>query len=160
MFNWIVGRNILSYVLIVLLAASITCGAGWHLTKNQLKVERAERKNDKLAYEKAQADATAKALQEKIEKEREYAKIKEEQDIAYSKLLNEYRSAVVRYKAAQGSARKTYLPSNSSSPSVDAGTSTSPLVPVPEDDLLICATNTAKAQIAHEWAKSLQENNQ
>jgi hypothetical protein len=127
------------------------------LTKNQLKVERAERKNDRLTYEKAQADATAKALQEKMEKEREYARIKEEQDVAYGRLLNEYRSAVVRYKAAQSSARRTYLPGNPSASGVDAGTGSGSFIPVPEDDLLICATNTAKAQIAHEWAKSLQE---
>ncbi len=157
MFNWIIARSIVPHVVIVLFALFVTASAGWYITRNNLVLERTERANDKLTYEKAQADATAKALKEKQEKEAEYAAIKAKQDSSYLKLLNEYRSAVVRYKTAQRQARRSNLPSTPGSSSVDVRPGDDSLVSVPFSDLEICAVNTAKAQVAHEWALEINK---
>lgn len=163
MFNWLIIKGIVPHVIIVLIAAAITGAAGWGITKLKLdnmelkyEVQVKQNENDRKAYEKAAAEAKAKAQEVVRKKEQEYAEIKAQQDAAYSKLSNEYRLAIVRYKnsvRAGGPGSSTTTGSASSS----EGTSGDSLIPVPEDDLRICAVNTAKAQIAHDWVMSLEQ---
>lgn len=163
MFNWIIARGVLPHIVIVLVAAVITGFAGWKITdlrldrkEAQLEKQVLQNENDRKAYRQAQAEAEAKAQEVAREKEREYARIKAEQDASYSKLLTDYRAAVLRYTRAVQTGR--------TNPTIPAGTtagvkgaSRDSLIPVPEDDLRICADNTAKAQIAHDWVKSLKD---
>lgn len=172
MLNWLITKGILPHVVIVLIAAAITGAVGWGITK--LKLDNMETKyenqvlqneNDRKAYEKAAAEAKAKAQEVVRKKEQEYAEIKAKQDAAYSKLSNDYRLAIVRYKNSVRTSGPGFAQSPGSSPSVEGagGDSLVPqadtLVPVPEDDLRICAVNTAKAQIAHDWVMSLDKSN-
>jgi len=166
MFNWLILKGIVPHVVIVLFAAAVTGGVGWGITKLKLdnmelkyEVQVKQNENDRKAYEAAQAKATAKAQEDARLKEQKYAQIKAEQDAAYSQLLDKYRVTLVRYKA-EITGRPTSrgnLPTTSEAASGATGPSGDSLIPVPEDDLRICAVNTAKAQVAHEWVTELQK---
>ncbi len=166
MFNWLILKGIVPHVVIVLFAAAVTGGVGWGITKLKLdnmelryEMQVQQNENDRKAYEAAQAKATAKAQEDARLKEQKYAQIKAEQDAAYSQLLDKYRVTLMRYKA-EVVGRPTggiNLPTTSAAASGAAGPSGDSLIPVPEDDLRICAVNTAKAQVAHEWVSELQK---
>lgn len=155
MFAWLVKAW--PQVLLVLVAFTITFGTGWYVTGVRLDAEKAARLEDKATYRAAQSEYEAKALKEKIEKEAEYDRISKKHDAAYGDLLTQYRAALVRYKATQGTNGGYNLPSASEAPSGADGTSGDTILPVSEADLLICATNTAKAKIAHDWATEIQK---
>jgi hypothetical protein len=154
---WSVISRIFPHVIIVLFAALLTTSAGWFITSSKLSAERLGRANDRLLYEQAQQNATINALNEKLVKEAEYDKIKAKADADYSRLLDEFRATLVRYKAAKGTTGRDNLPSPADSPAVDARPGQDTFIPVSESDLLICAENTAKALTAHEWAKSITD---
>ncbi len=166
MFNWLIVKGIVPHVVIVLFAAAVTGGVGWGITKlkldykeTQLENQILRNENDRKAYAKAQAEAEAKAQEVARKKEQQYAEIKAEQDAAYSKLLNQYRVTLVRYKAEvakRPTGGSNLPPTPGTAPGVE-GEGGDSLIPVPEDDLRICAVNTAKAQIAHEWVTELQK---
>lgn len=166
MFNWLILKGIVPHVVIVLFAAAVTGGVGWGITKLKLdnmelkyEVQVKQNENDRKAYEAAQAKATAKAQEDARLKEQKYAQIKAEQDAAYSQLLDKYRVTLMRYKA-EVVGRTTggiNLPTASEAASGAVGPSGDSFIPVPEDDLRICAVNTAKAQVAHEWVTELQK---
>jgi hypothetical protein len=155
MFDWFRLSSVLPHVLIVLFAAAVTSAVGWYITGGKLDVERLGRENDRISYVAEQERYKANALNEKMIKEAEYARIKEEQDVAYNNLLTQYRTAIVRYKASFSPGSRANLPSSTPATPVDAGAGSNTLVPVPIEDLEICAVNTAKAQVAHEWAKEI-----
>ena len=166
MFNWIIIRGIVPHVVIVLFAAAVTGMVGWGVTKiklnykeTQLENQILRNENDRKTYVAAQAEARANAEKAVKEKERQYAEIKAEQDAAYNELLNRYRVTLVRYKA-ETSRRPTdgvNLPYSSEASSGVEGEGGDSLIPIPEDDLRICAINTVKAQIAHEWVTELDK---
>ncbi len=163
MLNWLITKGILPHVVIVLIAAAITGAVGWGITKLKLdnmelkyEVQVKQNENDRKAYEKAAAEAKAKAQEVVRQKEKEHAEIKAKQDAAYSKLSNEYRLAIVRYKNSVRASGPGSPAQPGGAPSAE-GEGGDSLVPVPEDDLRICAVNTAKAQIAHDWVMSLEQ---
>ncbi|MDF0543320.1 hypothetical protein PX699_13260 [Sphingobium sp. H39-3-25] len=127
---------------------------GRHL--DSLKAERAGRKEDRAAYNRAQMEATAKAFAQKQALEKEYERKAEVADAAYSDLSGQYRAAVLRYAAAQRAAGRTDLPGATQAPEVSDGSGQGAGIPqgsilIATDDALICAENTARLQIARGW---------
>ena len=149
--------GVLPHVLIVLFALVVTSSAGWYITKGKLDGERVGRQHDRTLYTLEQERYKTNALNEKMLKEREYNDIKQKQDAAYSRLLDEYRTSVMRYKAVKSQDGRRYLPPSTDPASIDARPGEDSLIPIPENDLLICAENTAKAQVAHDWALEIQK---
>jgi len=125
-----------------------------------LQAEKVQRQADHAEYAKAQSEAAQIALRAKIEKDAENVAKAEQADDRYAALSAQYRAAIVRAKAAQGTGRATDLPSASESAASVDRSGGSPVFPVgniliPEADAFICATNTARLQAAREWAMGL-----
>lgn len=127
----------------------------------ELETERLGRASDRKDYQRAQAEATANALSDKMKKEAEYAAKADEADARYTDLSGQYRAAVLRYQAAQRAAGGTDLPR---APDATQGADEpggGAVIPagdilIPQADALICAENTARLQAAHDWALSLE----
>lgn len=129
---------------------------------DRLEAEKAGRLADRAEYARAQAEARSLALSNKLKVEAEYARKADEADSRYADLGDQYRAAVLRYKAAQGAAGRSDLPSaTQAAESLDqsGGGAVIPLgtILIPENDAFICADNTARLQSAHEWALSLDD---
>lgn len=128
----------------------------------ELETERLGRASDRKDYQRAQAEATANALSDKMRKEAEYAAKAEEADARYDDLSRQYRAAVLRYQAAQRAAGGTDLPSTSKAAQGGDGPGGGAVIPVgdiliPQADALICADNTARLQAVRVWALSIGE---
>ncbi|WP_257540985.1 hypothetical protein [Sphingobium sp. CFD-1] len=129
-------------------------------TEGALSAEKAGRRADHAAYEKAQAQAAADALSAKLKKDAENAQKAEQADQRYADLSQQYRAAVLRYQAAQREAGSADLSIPAESPESGDGPGRGAVFPVgsiliPENDAFICATNTARLQAVREWAASL-----
>lgn len=129
-------------------------------TQAALEAERAGRTADRSEYRRAQAEATANAIADARKKEVEDAKKADAADVRYADLSQQYRAAVVRYQAAQGRAgkpdlRKTTEGSTSSDRSGGPTIIPQGSILIPQEDALICATNTARLEAVREWAQSL-----
>jgi len=128
-------------------------------TQAALEAERAGRTADRSEYRRAQAEATANALADARKKEAENARKADAADVRADDLAARYRALSLQYAAAQREARSTDLPGAAqASPGADSPGG-APLVPlgsilIPEVDALICATNQARLEAAHEWALS------
>lgn len=154
------------YVIGGLVAVSLGLGAGLFVTRLRLDSAKAAvvaeqnlRKADKANYERAQAQANARALQDKLEQEKKDRERADKADESYRDLLNKYNASLVRFKAAQGAASKQY-PSGPTEASGSSDRSSSDTVFSPVtitmEDAQICAENTAKLQAAHDWAAGLK----
>lgn len=126
-------------------------------TEAALGVEKAGRALDRSAYEKAQAEATALALSNKLKAEAEYARQANEADTRATDLSDQYRAAVLRYEAAQRASRATDLPKRANAPQGADGPGGGAVIPqgsilIPTGDALICGENTARLQSAHDWS--------
>jgi hypothetical protein len=133
------------------------------ITQTRLSAEREGRKADRAEYARAQMEATAKALAEKQRKEAEYARKAEVADSAYAALGDQYRTAVLRYQAAQraGSGSDLSGPAETAQgPDRPGGGAVIPQgsILIPTDDALVCATNTARLEAARAWALDLEKN--
>lgn len=130
--------------------------------QSSLSAERSGRLADRKEYERAQLEATAKAFAAKIKKEAEYEAEREKADTAAADLGKQYRSAVLRYQAAQRAGSGANLPQPAEAAARPDGPDRSSVLPVgqlmiPQADALICADNTAKLEAARDWALSLDK---
>jgi hypothetical protein len=130
-------------------------------TAEKLEAERLGRASDRKEYQRAQAEATANALSEKMKKEAEYAAKADESDARYADLSGQYRAAVLRYQAAQRASRGTDLPRATDATQGFDSPGGGAVIPagdilIPQADALICAENTARLQSARDWALSLE----
>ncbi|WP_313326078.1 hypothetical protein [Sphingobium yanoikuyae] len=128
----------------------------------ELETERLGRASDRKDYQRAQAEATANALSDKMRKEAEYAAKADEADARYADLSGQYRAAVLRYQAAQRAASKPDLPGTSKAAQGGDGPGGGAIIPagdilIPQADALICAENTARLEAARAWALSIGE---
>lgn len=131
-------------------------------TAEKLETERLGRASDRKDYQRAQAEATANALSDKMKKEAEYAAKADEADAHYADLFGQYRAAILRYQAAQRAADTADLSSASQAAQGVDGSGGGAVIPVgdiliPQSDALICAENTARLEAARHWALSLGE---
>ena len=111
------------------------------------------RKADKTAYEKAQATALATELKKKQDKIDEYERKRVKADANLAALTGKYHAAVLRYQTAKGTPNRVSAPRETKPAEGDNGPGGETLVPTA--DLLICADNTARLEIAREWALGL-----
>ncbi len=125
-----------------------------------MEAERAGRLADRSEYQRAQAEATSRALSEKMQKEAEYEAKADEADTRYADLSGQYRAAVLRYQAAQRAGGSTNMSGTSEAASGTDGPGGGAVlhvgaIMIPQADALICAENTARLVAAHEWAAGL-----
>lgn len=152
MFGLITVRDyVIGVLVILLLATSISL----YFTNTKLKNEVRGRREDRITYELAQRTAEANAYKKKVEDEAQYAERKKQADEAYTDLLTKYNAAIVRYKATKSPTVRSDLPLSTSGSTSLEGESKGALIST--EDLMICAENTAKAQIAHDWVERLEE---
>lgn len=156
--------KISNWVTVGLGATLLAASVGWYTTnvrlnytKSELVMEKLYRKNDKLAYEKAQKDAQVKSLNKVIEVERKNAEDARKADEAYTTLLNKYHTSIVRYQASQRSTGRVDLSNTSITSSGSDVTSESTRISITIDDAGICAENTARLQAVKQWAESLKK---
>lgn len=107
-----------------------------------------------LNYKKAQSDAALLSTQKAREQEAKDAIKAQQANEAYSSLLSKYNASIVRYQAtaAKRPAGEIYLSSTSTTTSGSDSTSESTRILITIDDAQICAENTARLKIVHDWA--------
>lgn len=131
--------------------------ASLRLAQQKQKTELSElgRKNDRLAYAKAQEEAKVKSLNKVIEVERKRNEEARKADEAYTSLLNRYNASIVRYQASQRPSAGINMSSTSVTSSGSDFSSESTQISITIEDAGICAENTARLKAAHEWAGKL-----
>lgn len=135
------------------MAALIATSTGWYITSLQLDNCQIARKNDKTAYEKAQATALATELKKKQDKIDEYERKRIKADADLATLTGKYHAAVLRYQTAKGTPNRVSAPSETKPAEGDNGPGGETVVSVA--DLMVCADNTARLEVAREWALGL-----
>lgn len=155
---WLKFRD---YVTIGLGVTTLIAGGMYYVTDLRLEACEASKESLVARYDTALAEATLKAEQDKTRIEEEYTRRAEEADSELSDLLARYNSSLVRYANRSTPSGPAPTPEGGSPAGVDRP-STSPVVPndlitIPFVDAEICAENTARLQIAREWAIGLQE---
>jgi len=137
-----------------LIALALITSFGWYVTNQHLQ-------NLKASYVGAQVQAKLDMQTLKLKKESEYNALRKEMDVQYDDLVSRYNDTLAKLRQdVKGGSTKGGAIIVSKSP----GTSESSLgeggdtfFPITLRDAHICATNTAKAQIAHEWVMSFQD---
>jgi hypothetical protein len=149
------------YVTVGLLGLTLVTGAGWYVT--DLKLEACEANTEAIveSTRAAAAEATTIALEDKQRIEQEYRDYAAEQTEAYNDLLGSYNASLVRY-ANRGTTSRPPASAPSGSPGSPASPGESPdvlddVILIPFSDAEICAENTARLQVAREWALGLNE---
>jgi len=130
---------------------------GYQAKDNALSEERSAHSITILNYEKAQSDAALISTQKAREQEQQNALKAKQADEAYASLLNKFNASIVRYKASasQRPAGTIDLSSTSTTTSGSDSSSESTRILITIDDAHICAENTARLKIVHDWADSL-----
>lgn len=145
------------YALAAMAALVLTTSIGWYITDLRLDASVQARKTDKANYDKAQAQAETISLEKARKKEREDADKAKKADERNTALLDKYRDAIKLYKASVRPTRYEYLPSESDGTKLTDRPDPGPFVPIPEEDLDICAVNTARLHSTQEWYNSLEK---
>lgn len=148
-----------NYIMAALMAAAVALSVGWYTTHLKLTAEKNGRAADRGSYEAEQAKNKLASLQYKVDKEKEYATKATKADAKLADLRAEYRANILRYQAAQDGA--TPGPGVSSPEAGDPqGADRSgdgSLLYVTRKDANVCADNTARLKVAHDWAADLQK---
>jgi hypothetical protein len=136
----------------------IVLSLGWYTTHLKLEAETSGRQADKSRYEAVQAKTELDFKNYKTDKEKESRDKAAKADADAAALSDKYHAAVLRYQAAQ---RKTSGPSTvpsegNTTESLD-GPGESSLISITTEDALICADNTARLEIGHDWAIDLEK---
>lgn len=129
-------------------------------TEGALSAEKAGRAADRSSYERAQAEATASALSNKIKVEAQYVQKADAADTRADDLAAKYRALSLRYQAAQSGAGHSDLSvaaQAAQNPDRSGGSTVIPqgTIMIPQVDALICADGIARLQAGHEWALGL-----
>lgn len=140
----------------------ITIGLGvlLLLTSGALYVEglrldscKAGRLADRESYKAAQAEATTIAVMAKAQEEKRNELKRQKADDDYRTLSAKYHDALGLYRATPRKARNPDLPRTPPPPEGTNGPGETAVVPV--SDLETCADNTARLEVARQWALSL-----
>lgn len=128
--------------------------------KSSLTAEKTGRAADRASYERAQAEATANALADKMKKDQDNARKADEADARADDLAVRYRSLSLQYAQAQRAASVQHLSSPAETTTRGNGPDRSPVLPlgqlmIPEADAFICATNQARLEAVRDWTLSL-----
>jgi hypothetical protein len=126
--------------------------------KTELKNEKLAHKTDIQKFKDGQLAADNLAKQEKIRLDKQNKDKADAADKNYLTLLSQYNANLVRFKANQnltnqsGSGQSGQATEGTSGP----GKSTD-LLGITLDDAQICADNTARLKVAHDWAVDIQK---
>jgi len=151
--NWFSGVQ--TYFTIGLLVTTLAASAGWYVTGLRLDACKAGRTADRAAYHQAQAEATTLAIMAKAAEEKRDEERRQKADEDYRALSAKYHDALGLYKAAVRKASSPDLPGKAEAPKGSDGPGEGALVPVPAGDLDTCADNTARLEVARQWALGL-----
>lgn len=141
---------------ILLMTGCYIQGLRMHSAKVEYKSEKRSHQNDINNYRQAQKSAEEQAQAAKKEQEAQYDKIKSEGDARYVDLRRRFDAALLRLKASGSPPIHTDLSPQSAPPKGPDGAGQNTVVPTTLSDLEICADNTAKALVAQEWVKNLE----
>lgn len=128
-------------------------------TQADLRAEKDGRRADRAAVVRAQSEATALALAEKLKKEKEDAEAAQLAQADYDALRQRY-AGVLRSQGAGGAPGRADLPRTASATGISDEAAAGAGLPVgaiiiAQSDALICADNTAYAQAAFAWAEGI-----
>lgn len=151
--SWFSGVQ--TYITIGLLVTTLAASAGWYVTGLRLDSCKSGRLADRAAYHQAQAEATALAIAAKAAEEKRNEERRQKADEDYRALSAKYHDALGLYKAAVRKASNPDLPREAPAPESPNGPGEGALVLVPAGDLDTCADNTARLEVARQWALSL-----
>ena len=143
------------YAPIVLGLALIITSLGWADSHKTLVKERAEHAVVVQQFKDAQQEANRKAEAKRVELEKKAKDDATKADKRYNTLLTEYRSNLLRYKTSQSVASRS---DHSQLPAPEGGNrsgSNTDVLTISLDDAEVCAINTARLQIVHDWATEL-----
>lgn len=165
-----------NYVTVGLLITTIVASTGWYITGLKLDNVRNLRETDKKTYVAAQAEYTAKATREKMEKEKIDNERAAKADAAYDTLLAQYRANLRVYKSTRSAYSFDNLPSATPAPEGTDGPGGGSQLPapfyganpkqvgdlliIPTQDADICAINTARLLSARPWALTVKAENE
>lgn len=149
------------YVTIGLFCTTLVASGMYYVTDLRLEACEANTQAIINSTEAAAAEATLEAERDKQRIEQEYRDRAEQADEEFANLLTRYNASLVRYANRSSPSGPAASAESGSTGSVD-GASESPVVPndlitIPFSDAEICAENTARLQVAREWALSLDE---
>lgn len=144
------------YIIAGLIVALTVTNFGWHLTQVSLDKEVLGRKNDRLSFENAQAEATVLAYTEKVKKDADNAANKAKADEDYLTLMRKYNASLLRYQANQRPTGIIDLSSTSVTTDGSNSTSESTSISITMNDASICAENTARIQAVQKWASDIK----
>ena len=156
-----------------LLIALALVSLGWYIDNTKLAACQSGREADQANYAKAQAEAREMWIKEIVKKEKEYVEKAKKADANYGALAAKYNESIRLYVDAQGKARKASPTAGSGSPEGTNRPGENPFVSptdfaqteldvtqvavVPVSDLVICGENTARLQVARDWALGLNK---
>ena len=123
-------------------------------TKDKLVESKKAHAADVQLFKDAQQLANTKAEEKRKQLEQEAKATAKQADVKYANLLANYRSNLVRLKAAQSSGsgpNYSYVQTPESSDGPREGSKLS----ITTEDADICAVNTARLQVVSEWANNL-----
>lgn len=153
-----------NYITAGLAAIVVVTSLGWYVTdlrldtaNEKVKVCNNGRELDRSKYEAAQRQYEADALREKQAIEQRNRERAEEADANYGALRSKYDAAIMRrYNAPRSPVSGNDLPGTpATAPSGDrpGPGSIVPEITITVEDAEICAENTARLQIVHDWEK-------
>ena len=142
--------------LAALLAFAILQTIRLSASQSAHRAEQAQRKADAASYARAQAEASQKALQAKIAKEKEYADNAEAAQAGYDALRQRY-DGLLRAASAQSAGSRSVAPAQGSDPDLPEKPAAVPVYVLPEADWLKLPGLQAYADQCFNWALSLDK---
>lgn len=157
-----IGASIVKYwqywLIGLLFAANAFTGYELKHTRDNLKTEVAAHVKDITDFKNAQADADTKAVAIKAALTKESKADADQADANYTILLSKYRSSLLRFAPNQSGSRSTGNSQLSTAQGGDgpgAGADLPKSLTISGDDAEICAVNTARLVVVHDWAIKL-----
>lgn len=147
------------YWLIGLLIA-VNAFTGWQLkhTRDSLRTEVAAHVKDISDFRNAQVEADKQAAATKVALTKESKADADQADANYSILLSRYRTSLLRFSPSQGGSGTIgdhQLPASQGGDGPSSSTDLPKSLTITGSDAEVCATNTARLMVVHDWAVKL-----
>lgn len=162
-----IWKRVQNYVTAGLLLTAVVAGGMYYVTNLRLEACEANTQAIVESTRAAAAEAEVAAINDRNRIEEEYREHAAEQAQAYDDLLGRYNASLVRYANRGQASRPAPAPEGGSTGSADGPSSstdvpddltvTSDLILITFSDAEICAENTARLEVAREWALGLEE---
>lgn len=157
-----IGASIVKYwqYWLIGLLFLVNAFTGYELkhTRDNLKTEVAAHVKDITDFKNAQAEADTQAAATKAALTKESKADADQADANYSILLSRYRSSLMRFSSGQsgtGSSGNSQLPTAQGSDGPSSDTNLPKSLTITGSDAEVCAINTARLLVVHDWALKL-----